>query len=314
MAKIDVKNLDGKTVGDVDLDDAVFGAEVNEHLLWEVVKCAAREAPRRHRARPSAAARSAAAARSSWKQKGTGHARQGSRHAPALGRRRQGRSGPSRATTSTTCRRRSMAGALRSALSLRAKEQKIVVLDELHARRAKTKRVADGARRRSAPATALIVDAKTTRSSRKSTRNLADVEVARARGAQRLRRARPRDARPDAGRGSTRSTRASAGRNGGRCSMTRRAAHHQASAPHREGHAPARDRRRARRHLRRGRRLRQQVALRGRARREQDRDQQRGRDAVQGQGRRRPHADRARQGEARRPVRRSAARTGRRRS
>ena len=38
MATIEVKNLDGKSVGKVDLDDSVFGVEVNEHLLWEVVK------------------------------------------------------------------------------------------------------------------------------------------------------------------------------------------------------------------------------------------------------------------------------------
>ena len=38
MAKIEVKNLSGKTVGDVELDDSVFGVDVNEHLLWEVVK------------------------------------------------------------------------------------------------------------------------------------------------------------------------------------------------------------------------------------------------------------------------------------
>jgi len=38
MAKIEVKNLDGAKVGDIDLDDSVFGVEVNEHLLWEVVQ------------------------------------------------------------------------------------------------------------------------------------------------------------------------------------------------------------------------------------------------------------------------------------
>ena len=48
MAKIDVKNISGKSVGSIDLDDAVFGAEVHEHLLWEVGEVAAREAPRRH--------------------------------------------------------------------------------------------------------------------------------------------------------------------------------------------------------------------------------------------------------------------------
>ena len=38
MAKVDVKNISGKSVGSVDLDDSVFGAEIHEHLLWEVVK------------------------------------------------------------------------------------------------------------------------------------------------------------------------------------------------------------------------------------------------------------------------------------
>ena len=81
MPKLDVKNISGKTVGSIDLDDAVFGAEVNEHLLWEVVKWQLAK----RRAGTASTKRLGEVRGSSkkvWKQKGTGQARQGSRQAP----------------------------------------------------------------------------------------------------------------------------------------------------------------------------------------------------------------------------------------
>src|SRR4029079_2024236 len=81
MPKLDVKNITGKSVGSIDLDETVFGAEVHEHLLWEVVKW--QLAKRRG---GSASTKRLGEVRGSskkvWKQKGTGQARQGSRQAP----------------------------------------------------------------------------------------------------------------------------------------------------------------------------------------------------------------------------------------
>jgi hypothetical protein len=79
--KIEVKNLTGKSVGSVDLDDSIFGAEIHEHLLWEVVKWQLA----RRRAGTASTKRLGEVRGSSkkvWKQKGTGQARQGSRQAP----------------------------------------------------------------------------------------------------------------------------------------------------------------------------------------------------------------------------------------
>src|ERR1700760_1784880 len=79
--KIEVKNLTGKSVGSVDLDDAIFGAEIHEHLLWEVVKWQLA----RRRAGTASTKRLSEVRGSSkkvWKQKGTGQARQGSRQGP----------------------------------------------------------------------------------------------------------------------------------------------------------------------------------------------------------------------------------------
>src|SRR5258708_12395706 len=81
MATIDIKNLDGKSVGKVDLDESVFGVEINEHLLWEVVK--AQRAKRRvgtHSTKRRDEVRGGG--KKPYKQKGTGNARQGSTRAP----------------------------------------------------------------------------------------------------------------------------------------------------------------------------------------------------------------------------------------
>src|SRR5262249_28431697 len=81
VMKIEVKNISGKAVGSIDLDDAVFGAEIHEHLLYEVVKWQLAK----RRAGTASTKRLGEVRGSSkkvWKQKGTGQARQGSRQAP----------------------------------------------------------------------------------------------------------------------------------------------------------------------------------------------------------------------------------------
>src|SRR5437868_6803087 len=128
MAKLDVKNTSGKSVGSIELDDAVFGAEIHEHLLWEVVKwqLAKRRAGTASTKRIGEVRGSA---KKVWKQKGTGQARQGSKQAPHwVG----GGSvfGPKPRSYEYNMPRKAKKTALRAALSLRASEQKIVVLDK----------------------------------------------------------------------------------------------------------------------------------------------------------------------------------------
>src|SRR5436309_9279966 len=125
--KLDVKNLDGKVVGDIELSDDVFGVEVKEYLLWEVVKA--------QRAKTRAGTHSTkrrdevrGGGKKPYKQKGTGNARQGSTRAPHF-------VGGGKVFTpkprdyAYAIPKKAMAGALRSALSLRTKESRLVVLD-----------------------------------------------------------------------------------------------------------------------------------------------------------------------------------------
>ena len=131
--KIEVKNITGKSVGSIDLDDAVFGAEIHEHLLWEVVKWQLAK----RRAGTASTKRLGEVRGSARSLEAEGH-RPGAPGQPsgaALGRRWLGRTAPSRAATSTRCRARRRRPRSRSALSLRASEQKIVVLDSFAHRR-----------------------------------------------------------------------------------------------------------------------------------------------------------------------------------
>jgi len=127
MPKLDVKNITGKNVGSIDLDDTVFGAEIHEHLLWEVVKW--QLAKRRSgNASTKRLGEVRGSSKKVWKQKGTGQARQGSRQAPHwVG----GASvfGPKPRSYEYAMPRKAKKAALRAALSLRASEQKIIVID-----------------------------------------------------------------------------------------------------------------------------------------------------------------------------------------
>jgi large subunit ribosomal protein L4 len=137
--KLDIKNTAGKSVGQIDLSDEVFGAEVHEHLLWEVVKW-----PLAKRRAGNASTKRIGEVRGSsikaWKQKGTGRARQGSRKGPHwVG----GGSvfGPKPRSYEYDLPKKQKKAALRSALSLRAGEQKLIVLDKFDSD-GKTKAVA----------------------------------------------------------------------------------------------------------------------------------------------------------------------------
>ncbi len=127
MPKLDVKNTAGKNVGSIELDDAVFGVEVHEHLLWEAVKWQlAKRRAGTHSTKRIGEVRGSS--KKVWKQKGTGQARQGSRKAPHwVG----GSSvfGPRPRDYEYNMTKKTKKAALRSALSLRASEQKLVVLD-----------------------------------------------------------------------------------------------------------------------------------------------------------------------------------------
>jgi large subunit ribosomal protein L4 len=127
--KIEVKDITGKAVGSLELDESIFGADnINEHLLWEAVKwqLAKRRAGNASTKRYGEVRGSS---KKVWKQKGTGQARQGSRQAPQwVG----GGSvfGPKPRSYEYKLPRQIKKAALRAALALRASESKILVLDK----------------------------------------------------------------------------------------------------------------------------------------------------------------------------------------
>ncbi len=127
MPKLQVKNTTGDSVGEIELDDAVFGADVHEHLLWETVKW---QLAKRRQGTHSVKRRSEVRGtkKKPYKQKGTGRARQGSTQSPIwVG----GGSvfGPKPRSYAYTMPKKAKKKALRSALSLRVRENKFIVLD-----------------------------------------------------------------------------------------------------------------------------------------------------------------------------------------
>ena len=138
MANVSVYNIEGKEVGKIDLSDAVFGVEVNEHLVhMAVVSQLANNRQGTQKAKTRSEV--SGGGRKPWRQKGTGHARQGSTRAP------QWTGGgivfaPKPRDYSFKMNKKEKRIALLSALSSKVAESKIVVLDEFKLDEIKTKK------------------------------------------------------------------------------------------------------------------------------------------------------------------------------
>ena len=138
MAKVSVYNMEGSQIGEMELSDAVFGVEVNEHLVHMAV---VQQLANNRQGTQSAKNRSAVSGggRKPWRQKGTGHARQGSTRAP------QWTGGgvvfaPQPRSYRFKLNRKEKQLALKSALTSRVNESKFFVLDELKMDEIKTKK------------------------------------------------------------------------------------------------------------------------------------------------------------------------------
>ena len=138
MANVSVYNIEGKEVGSIELNDAVFGVEVNEHLVHMAV---VNQLANNRQGTQSAKTRSevSGGGRKPWRQKGTGHARQGSTRAP------QWTHGgvvfaPVPRDYSFKLNKKEKRAALKSALTSRVNESKFVVVDELKLDEIKTKK------------------------------------------------------------------------------------------------------------------------------------------------------------------------------
>ena len=137
MANVSVYNMEGKEVGTIELNDAVFGVEVNEHLVHMAVVAQLankRQGTQKAKTRYEVSG----GGRKPWRQKGTGHARQGSTRSP------QWTGGgmvfaPTPRDYTITLNKKEKRAALKSALTSRVNENKFVVVDELKFDEVKTK-------------------------------------------------------------------------------------------------------------------------------------------------------------------------------
>ena len=137
MATVSVYNIEGKEVGTMELNDAVFGVEVNEHLVHMAVVA---QLANKRQGTQKAKTRSevSGGGRKPWRQKGTGHARQGSTRAP------QGTHGgvvfaPTPRDYTIRLNKKEKRLALKSALTSRVQENKLIVVDEIKFNEIKTK-------------------------------------------------------------------------------------------------------------------------------------------------------------------------------
>ena len=175
MANVSVYNMEGKEVGTIELNDAVFGVKVNEHLVHMAVVS---QLANKRQGTQKAKTRSevSGGGRKPWRQKGTGHARQGSTRAP------QWTCGgtvfaPVPRDYSFKMNKKEKRFALKSALTSRVQENKIFVLDELSLTEIKTKAmkgVLDSLNVRKA----LVVTKEADQTVALSARNLPDVKTA----------------------------------------------------------------------------------------------------------------------------------------
>ena len=141
MAKVSVYNIEGKEVDTIELNDAVFGVEVNEHLVHMAV---VNQLANNRQGTQKAKTRSevSGGGRKPWRQKGTGHARQGSTRSP------QWTGGgvvfaPVPRDYSFKMNKKEKRAALKSALTSKVQDKKLIVVDELKFDEIKTKSFAN---------------------------------------------------------------------------------------------------------------------------------------------------------------------------
>ena len=177
MANVSVLNMEGKEVGTMELNDAVFGVEVNEHLVHMAVVA---QLANKRQGTQKAKTRSevSGGGRKPWRQKGTGHARQGSTRSP------QWKGGgvvfaPTPRDYTIRLNKKEKRAALKSALTSRVQDNKFIVVDEFKFDEIKTKKfqnVMDNLK----VSKALVVLGDNDQNTVLSARNIAGVKTAQA--------------------------------------------------------------------------------------------------------------------------------------
>lgn len=176
MANVSVYNIEGKEVGTIELNDAIFGVEVNEHLVhMAVVSQLANNRQGTQKAKTRSEV--SGGGRKPWRQKGTGHARQGSTRAP------QWTGGgvvfaPVPRDYSFKMNKKEKRAALKSVLTSKVAENKFIVVDEIKFDEIKTKKFQEVLNNLSV-AKALVVLEDGNKNVELSARNIADVKTAK---------------------------------------------------------------------------------------------------------------------------------------
>ena len=176
MANVAVYNMEGNEVGTIELNDAVFGVEVNEHLIHLAV---VRQLANKRQGTQKAKTRSevSGGGRKPWRQKGTGHARQGSTRAP------QWTGGgvvfaPVPRDYSFKMNKKEKRAALKSALTAKVEENKFIVVDEIKFDEIKTKNFANILKNLDVSKALVVLEDGNT-NAEISARNIADVKTAK---------------------------------------------------------------------------------------------------------------------------------------
>ena len=175
MANVSVYNMEGKEVGTLELNDAVFGVEVNEHLVHLAVVA---QLANKRQGTQKAKTRSevSGGGRKPWRQKGTGHARQGSTRSP------QWKGGgvvfaPTPRDYTIRLNKKEKRAALKSALTSRVQENKFIVVEDLKFNEIKTKNFKNVLNNLKVNK-ALVVLSESDENAVLSARNIADVKTA----------------------------------------------------------------------------------------------------------------------------------------
>ena len=175
MANVSVYNMEGKEVGSMELNDAIFGVEVNEHLVHMAVL---QQLANKRQGTQKAKTRSevSGGGRKPWRQKGTGHARQGSTRSP------QWKGGgvvfaPTPRDYSFKLNKKEKRAALKSALTTTVNENKFIVVDDLSLDEIKTKKMVSALKALNAEK-ALVVLGGNNENVALSARNIPTVKVA----------------------------------------------------------------------------------------------------------------------------------------
>ena len=176
MSKVSVYNMQGAQVGEMELNDAVFGVEVNEHLVKMAVTnllANNRQGTQKAKTRSEVSG----GGRKPWRQKGTGHARQGSTRAP------QWTGGgvvfaPVPRDYSFKMNKKEKRAALKSALTSKVEEKKFIVVDEIKFDEVKTKNMANMLKNLDVSKALVVLEDGNT-NAEISARNIADVKTAK---------------------------------------------------------------------------------------------------------------------------------------